>query len=68
MFSIPQALENRLAEEFEDLGSDALAETILRLAEKHPEIAKKSVKFCHKSGEFQVSLIEPMSLFVTNDT
>jgi len=68
VFSIPQALDDRLAEEFEDLESDALAETILILAEKHPEFTEETVKFCYKSGALQVSLTEPVSLFVTDDT
>jgi hypothetical protein len=68
VFSIPRALEDDLAGEFEDMESDALADAILRLAEKHPEITKAAVKFAYESGDLRVSPVEPMILFMTDDT
>ena len=68
IFSIPQSLEEKLAAEFEDIGSDALAQEILRLAQTHPEIAKSEAKVAYVSGEARVQPIEPMTLFGTDDT
>ena len=71
VFSIPPALEDRLADEFEEMESDAMAEAILRLVAKHPEITKATVKFSYKSGDLQVFPVEPTPaqhpLFVTDD-
>ena len=68
VFSIPSELEDRLVDEFEDIESDALAEAILRLAEKHPEITKETVRFSYESGKLRVPPpVEPMPLFVTDD-
>ena len=67
VLSIPPALEDSLAEEFEDMESDAMAQAILRLVDKNPEITKSTVKFSYKSGDLRVSLVKPTSLFVTDD-
>ena len=59
VFLIPPALEDNLSDEFEDMESDAKAEAIIRLAEKHPEITKATVKFSYKSGVLRVSPVAP---------
>ena len=67
VFSIPPALEDSLADEFEDMESDAMAKAILRVAAKHPEITKATVNFSYMSGDLRVSPVEPTLLFVTDD-
>ena len=67
VFSIPPAIEDSLADEFEAMESGALAEAILRLAAKHSEITKATVKFSYKSGDLECRRSEAMPLFMTDD-
>ena len=59
VFSIPQAIEDELFDEFEDMESDERAEAILRIAAKHPEITRTEVKFAYESGDLRVSKSVP---------
>lgn len=57
VFSIPPVLEQGHTEEFDDMESEALADAIQRLAEKHPEIVTETVGLSYNSGERKVSPI-----------
>lgn len=68
VFSIPQAIEDDLPDDFEDMDSGERAEAIMRHAAEYPEITKTEVKIAYDSGDLQVSQVEPMTLFVADDT
>lgn len=68
LFSIPQAIEDDLPDDFEDMDSEERAEAILRHAAQHPEITKVQVKIAYDSGDLRVSQVEPMTLFVADYT
>ena len=55
VFSIPRELEDDLTGEIEDLDGDDLAETVLELANKHPNIRRETVNFSYKNGDLCVS-------------
>lgn len=62
VFSVPEAIEDAVAGDLEELETDERAEVIQRLAGMHPEITRTEMEFAYESGELRVSQVEPITL------